>query len=249
MRAYLLIPAVLLAVVAVGCVSKSDHEALQAQLDSCLQEKAEVEAEVISWEQRFDRESARWTQIGDSVAEAVPQALTEMHDERTRILKMVPEQVQNEVSDYLDEYFNTVMSGFDRMAQDNRDLRVEVLGMQKAMEVLGHDTKAIGRAIDESLTDEKGRRQKLAQDLADIIDLVVEYDQTRLNCKGCPDRLKMRDKSRSALLAFHQDLMSDLSRLQTYAAAPAGAEPKSKAPAADAAAEPTASAEEAPVEG
>ncbi len=219
MRAYLLVPVVLLSVLSVGCVSKSDHEALQAQLDACQQEKAQVEAEVISWEQRFDRESSRWTQIGDSVAEAVPQALTEMHEERTRILNMVPEQVQNEVSDYLDEYFNTVMSGFDRMAQDNRDLRVEVMGMQKAMEVLGHDTKAIGKAIDDSLTDEKGRRQKLARDLADIIDLVVEYDQTRLNCKGCPDRLKMRDKSRSALLAFHQDLMSDLSRLQAYAAA------------------------------
>ena len=203
---------------AVGCVSKSDHEALQAELAACQQAKAEKEAEVISWEQRFDRESARWNQIGASVSDMVPKALSEIHGERERILKMVPDQVQSEVSGYLDEYFNTVMTGFDRMTQDNQELQVQVLGLQKAMDVLGHDTKAIGKAIDESLTDEKDRRQKLAQDLADVIDLIVEYDQTRLNCKGCDDRLRMRDKSRSAVLAFHQELMSDLSRLQTYAA-------------------------------
>ena len=213
-----------------GCVSQSDHEALQAELAACRQEKAQVEAEVISWEQRYDRESARWNQIGASVSEMVPKALSEMHGERERILNLVPDQVQTEVSSYLDEYFNTVMTGFDRMSRDNQDLQVQVLGLQKAMDVLGHDTKAIGQAIDESLTDEKGRRERVAQDLADIIDLIVEYDQTRLNCKGCDERLRMRDKSRSDVLAFHQELMSDLSRLQTFAASPGGdmpAEPPS----------------------
>ena len=233
------LPAAVLLAATTGCVSKTDHEALQAELAACQQEKAEIEAEAISWEQRFDRESSRWNQIGSSVSEMVPKALNEMHGERERILKMVPEQVQNEVSSYLDEYFNTVMTGFDRMSRDNQDMQVQVLGLQKAMDLLGHDTKAIGQAIDESLTDEKGRRERLARDLADIIDQIVEYDQTRLNCKGCDDRLKMRDKSRSAVLAFHQDLMSDLSRLQTFAASASGDMP----PEAPRTAEPTSEAD------
>ncbi|MEM8998526.1 MAG: hypothetical protein AAGF23_27315 [Acidobacteriota bacterium] len=201
-----------------GCVKKSDFEALQAELDACEAAKAESQAAVLQWEQRYDRESARWTQIEESVSSAVPNALSELHQERERILELVPDQVQNEVSGFLDEYFNTVMAGFDRMARDNQDLKVEVLGLTKAMEVLGTDTKQIGRAIDESLADEKSRRERLARDLADVIDLVVEFDQTRVNCDKCPDRLRMRDKYKEQLLGFHQELIADLAGLQTYAA-------------------------------
>lgn len=216
---------VLVPLLAAGCVSKSDHEALQAELAACSEAQARAEAEIISWEKRFDRESDRWEQLQGSVAEAVPRALSEMHEERQRIVDMVPDQVRGEVTQYLDEYFNTVMTGFDRMAQDSQDMRIELLATNKALEALGQDTRSIGNAIDESLADEKGRRSKVSQDLADIIDSIVEYDQTRLNCKGCDQRLRMRDKPREDLLAFHQDLMNDLASLQTFAAAPKGALP------------------------
>lgn len=209
---------ILLLVASTGCVSKSEHEALQAELDACQEAKAASDAQIVSWQQRYDRESARWTQIQESVAGAVPGALNEMHQERERILELVPDQVQGEVSGYLDEYFNTVMAGFDRLARDNQELKVEVLGLNKAMEVLGTDTKQIGRAIDESLADEKARREKLARDLADVIDWIVEFDQTRVNCDKCPNRLRMRDKYKEQLLGFHQELVADLAGLQTYAA-------------------------------
>ena len=50
---------VVVLVATTGCVSKTDYEDLQAQLDACEAEKAQAEAENISWEQRFDRESRR----------------------------------------------------------------------------------------------------------------------------------------------------------------------------------------------
>ena len=223
----------MLVITTTGCVSKSDHEALQAELNACEEAKAASEAQVISWQQRYDRETARWSQIQESVSSAVPNALSEMQQERSRILDLVPDQVQSEVSGYLDEYFNTVMAGFDRLARDNQDLKVEVLGLTKAMEVLGSDTKQIGRAIDESLADEKGRREKLAQDLADVIDLIVEFDQTRVNCDKCPNRLRMRDKYKEQLLGFHQELMADLAGLQTYAAAIPGTDAEANDEATD----------------
>ena len=51
-----------------------------------------------------------------------------------------------------------------------------------------------------------------------MIDHIVEFDQTRLNCKRCDEKLKMRDKSREELLGFHAELMADLAELQTFAA-------------------------------
>ncbi|MCG8460734.1 MAG: hypothetical protein MI919_31000 [Holophagales bacterium] len=217
-----LLPVAFLLLLTTACVSKGDHEALQAELAACEQARAEAQAQVLSWESRYDREAQRWENVEASVADAVPRALSEIHEERERIVALVPDQVRGEVTSYLDEYFNTVMTGFDRLAEDSQDLKIELLATNKALEALGQDTRSINTAISESLSDEKGRRDQLSSDLADLIDLIVEYDQTRLNCKGCPERLRMRDKSRQALLAFHQDLMNDLSRLQTFATSPAG---------------------------
>lgn len=206
-----------------GCVSKKDHEALQAQLDACEAEKAQSEAAVISWEQRFDRESSRWEQMEASVSSALPRALSEFQAERDRIVEMVPEQVQDDITRYLDEYFNTVMVGFERLQEDNQETRIQLLATQKTLEMLGQDTQSIGTAIDQSLNDSREKREQVAQDLADVIDQIVEFDQTRLTCKKCPERLRMRDNTREQMIAFHQELMSDLASLQTFASLPVSA--------------------------
>ena len=223
-----------LLILSTGCVSKSDHQAVQDELATCVEESAQMASQIATWESRYDRETARWNAIEQSVSAAVPQALTELHQERTRILEMVPTQVQDEVSGYLDEYFNTVMAGFDRMARDNEDMRIEILATKKALEALGQDTQSIGRAIDESLGDEKARREQAARDLSDIIEGIVEFDQTKVNCRGCPDRLSLRNKSREAILAFHQELMQDLAAVQTAASAPTATSPDGTDDASDA---------------
>lgn len=203
-----------------GCVSKSEHEALQVELTTCENDLAQAQAQNISWENRFDRESQRWEQVGASVEEAVPRALNELDEERTRILEAVPAQVKEEVSRYLDGYFNTVMRGFDAMQQQNERTRIELETTNKVLTSLGADTRSIGQTIDTSLTESKAKRERIASSLADMIDHVVEYDQTRLNCKRCPEKLKMRDKSREELLQFHAQLMADLASLQTFTATP-----------------------------
>ncbi|NIR32697.1 MAG: hypothetical protein GWN84_26030, partial [Gammaproteobacteria bacterium] len=86
-----------LALVGTGCVSKQTYESVQAELATCQEEKAQAEAQVITWEQRFDREAQRWESVGTSISEQVPRALSELHTERERIIKLVPEQVQGEV--------------------------------------------------------------------------------------------------------------------------------------------------------
>lgn len=219
-RLFLLIATLTLTVLLAGCVAKSEHEAVQGELTQCEEELAQAQAEIISWQNRFDRESQRWEQVGASVEEAVPRALTELQEERERILQAVPEQVQDEVSRYLDGYFNTVMRGFDALAEQNERTQIELETTNKVLSSLGADTKQIGQAIDTSLTESRAKRDRIASQLADMIDHIVEYDQTHLNCKRCPEKLKMRDRSREELLAFHAELMADLAELQTFTALP-----------------------------
>lgn len=216
---------------ATGCASKKDLEAARAELGACEEDKVKLEASVISWEQRFDGASTRWSEIEASVADALPKALDEFHSERDRIIKLVPEQVQGEVTAYLDDYFTTVMKGFSQLADDNEEIKIQLRATHKALETVGADTRAIGASIDQTVSEERAkreaeqqRRERISTQLSELVDQVVEFDQSRVNCKDCPDRLRLRDRSREAILGFHAELMSDLSDLQRFAGSPPAAE-------------------------
>lgn len=200
---------------AIGCASKKDLEAAQAQLANCQEEKAEAEAKVNTWEQRFDRESQRWEQMQASITDAVPNALAEIDAEKKRILELVPEQVQYEVSSYLEEYFGTMMKAFDALRSDNEEVKTQLAATRNAMEGLGTDTRSITTAIDDALAVERGRRQQVARGLEALFNQIAEFDQTRINCASCGDRIKLNKKEREAVLGFHTDLANTISSLQT----------------------------------
>jgi hypothetical protein len=222
-----LLAVALAATLATGCVSKSQFTEVEGQLATCEQEKAKADAAVISWEQRFDRESKRWTEMEKSVTTALPRALSEFQEERQAIVKLVPEQVRGQLVRYLDDYSSTVTRGFDRMKQDNDEIKLQLMATEKALQIVSKDTKAIdantqsiGKMIDQSLSGERNKRESLAQNLTDLMNRIVEFDQTKINCKGCPERLKMRDKTKEEMLAFHQELMQDLATIQNAALVP-----------------------------
>lgn len=204
-----------------GCASKKDLEAAQAELATCREEQAELEASVISWEQRFDRATGRWNEIEASVVTALPEALGELHTERERIIELVPEQVQSEVAAYLEEYFATVMKGFRQLAEDNTEIKGQLRATHKALESVGADTRAISATIDQTVAEERSlrqaeqaRRQEALAKLAGVVDQVVDFDQNRINCKQCPDRLKLNRKQRESILGFHAELTAELADLQ-----------------------------------
>lgn len=215
------VPLVVL-LLAAGCVSKKAHQATTDQLAECTDETAALEAQVARWQDRFDRESNRWETMQASITEAVPNALAEFDAERDRILELVPEQVQFEVSSYLDDYFSTVMKGFELMRQDTRDVQIQLEATRQALEVVGADTKAIGVVIDRAVGEERDRRAEVASGLSALIDQVVGFDRDRIHCKSCPDRVKLNRKEREAVLGFHAELLEALSDLQRTAAANTG---------------------------
>ena len=216
MTAVRILAALALILTTTGC----NQKALEEQVANCEAEKVQLQGQIEDWESRFDRESERWTEMEATITEALPRSLDEFHDEKERIVAMVPDQVKNEVEGYLNDYFTTVMRGFELLQKDNTDIKLQLQATNKVLENLGSDTRSIGYAVDEALVEERYRRdalegqvQDVEQKLTDVIDLIVEFDQTRINCKKCPDRLTLSRKEREAISGFHQDLMADLSRL------------------------------------
>jgi len=223
-----------------GCASKAEVEELRAQLASCDEERARAEASVIAWEQRFDRENRRWEEMENSVTEAVPRALIELHEERERILELVPEQVENEVSAYLDDYFATVMKGFELLNQGNHDIQLRLSATLEALKTVGKDTRSISNAIDGALADERAQRDAIDQqlgalsgELTAIIDRIVGFDQQRINCKSCDQRLRLNRKQREAILGLHAELMLALAEVQANASNTPGADTSAPPPLLD----------------
>jgi hypothetical protein len=214
---------VLLAVVlaSAGCVSKSTHQELAAELAECRDAEASLQAANVAWERRFDRESERWETLGQSVTDAVPQALVEFHEERDQILEMVPEQVQTEVRAYLEDYFGTVSQGFQVLKADNEDIKLELAATRKALEVVGADARSISTAVDRTLAEEREARQaardraaEVSGQLATLTALVVDFDRNRVDCKKCDDKIGLGRKEREAILAFHDELTREIAAIQ-----------------------------------
>ncbi len=206
-----------------GCVSKKELDASEAKIVTCEEEKLKLEAAVIGWEQRFDRESTRWNEMEASISDALPRALGELDSEREKILELVPEQVQSEVEIYLQEYRIVMMQGFQTLQQDNADIKLRLEATHDALKAVGADTRAINKAIDENVAEERSKREQFSSELdtrvSEIVDQVVAFDQSRINCKECPDRLKLNRNQREVITRFHDELTTHLAGLRSFAGA------------------------------
>lgn len=230
MRRLILLLLAMPAVLACG-VPKEEHEALQSTLAACEEEKISAQAAVMAWEQRFDRESSRWEEMEASISDALPRALSDFHAEKERLVEQMPENVQAELDAYLEDYFVTVMAGFDRLVSDNKEIKLELKATQRVLDRIGGDTQeiresttAIDDALDEAFKEERGlrfaeraKREAIEQDLTGIVSHLTEWDRTRINCKQCPERLTLSRKERETITALHGDLIRRLTELQASA--------------------------------
>lgn len=201
---------------AVGCVSKKQYETVQTELAACQEEKAAAQADVLAWQQRYDRETTRWDQMEQSISDSVPKALIEFNAEKERILELVPEQVKFEVQSYLEDYFNTVMKGFELLKKDNDEIRLQLAATQGAVETVGQDTRSIGKALEQDVATEKAKREQIATQLAALVAEITTFDNKHVDCKSCPEYLSLSKKEREALSAFHGTLTNKLAELQAF---------------------------------
>lgn len=208
-------------------MSKAKLEQCQQELATCEEQREVLRESVAMWRQRFDRESLRWDSVEASITDALPRQLSAIHAERERVLELVPEQVKHEVEGYLDEYFATVMGGLTALKEDNDQIRRELAATREQLQAAGQqlenvsaDTQSIrtlGSSIEQQLREERERRAAIARGIADIAELVTTFDQERVNCRDCPQRLGLNRKKREAITAFHQQLLAALAELQVEA--------------------------------
>lgn len=207
-----------LVALAAGCVSRGEHDAVKQQMDTCERDKVAAQSASRDCEARYQAANDRWQNIETQLTSTLPQTLQDFRDERDKIIELVPQQVRDEVAGKLDRYFGTVAREFKKMDSKLDTLNEQVTRSHSQMTDLVKDST---QAVDVKLTEthqaviaERSRRQDRSRRIASVISEIAWFDQERINCKKCKDRLRFKGDSQAQLLAFHSKLIQDIQALQ-----------------------------------
>jgi hypothetical protein len=201
-------------VVGSGCVSKSRHQLLQAQVDECRQDKQKAQEAADFCERRFAKEIERWDDIQAVVEEALPQTIREFEAERTRILELIPAGVQQEVNDYLSGFSLAVARGFDELNGQNQKILTELSVYKASLEEVGVRTQSIDETVTAQLQESNAARREaersVAKVTAELIDEIQEFERTFISDKSSRERLKLNRNQRETVALFHDELVRRL---------------------------------------
>lgn len=217
--------AVLLAAATIGCVSKKDHEALQQQLATCEADKKAAQDSASGFQRRLDSDKERWESLNTSLGAVLPQVQQDLEQQRKEIVRLVPEQVRAEVGTRLDRHFAKLAATMTQVGQDMQAqvalLDEQLTAARQEIEGLKGQTSTVESKVDAThqalVTDNRKLEKRLADQGARAGALtarITAFDTTYLTCSDCPEKLKMKDHSREALLGLHADLLKALSDLQ-----------------------------------
>ena len=217
--------AFLLLFAAVGCVSKKDYEALQGQLTTCEADKKAAQDASAGFERRLDSDKERWESLNTQLGTVLPQVQADLEQQRKEIVRLVPEQVRAEVGTRLDRHFAKLAA---TMTQVGEDMQAQVSALDQQLTAaraeiaqLKTQTTSVESKVDathEALVGtNKGLEDRLAAQgkrAEALVTRVTTFDTSYLTCNDCPEKLKMKDASREALLRLHSDVVKALSELQ-----------------------------------
>jgi chromosome segregation ATPase len=211
----------LLMIACSGCVSKAEHEELKAQLAACEADKKAAQDSSEGFRQRLSIDDTRWKSIETQMTAVLPQMQQDFETEREKIVALVPKEVKKEVGDRLDAHFAKLSASLVHMNDDITSLRGELQAARSEIAEVKGATENVGTKIDEdqsALRAENARLQGMLdtqrKEAATLVGQVADFDKTYLTCVDCEERLKMKEKSREALLSLHGSLVTGLSALQ-----------------------------------
>ena len=223
-RALVLLSAVA-AAAAVGCVSKKDYESLQQQLATCENDKKAAQDSASGFQRRLDSDKERWESLNAQLGTVLPQVQADLEQQRKEIVRLVPEQVRGEVGARLDRHFAKLAQ---TMTQVGEDVKAQVGGLEEQLasaraeiEQLKSQTSSVETKVDATHDALVGDNHRLEERIAaqgkqasGLVGRITTFDTTYLTCNDCPEKLKMKDASREALLKLHADLVKALTDLQ-----------------------------------
>lgn len=200
-----------IAALAVGCVKKSDHEAVLAQLAECKERSDEYEG---LYQQAMEERKETLVEAMDYLPTAAAELRQELDVKLQEVTAGLDTRVREQVREMLDRMTQQMAQGYQALSEQNTQLQTQLTEARGVLDVVMQKTGSIERTVGEERVAMLRRRESVMQNIDGLSSKVSNWKYSRVDCRDCPERLRLNDKERDEISQLHTDLIADLESLR-----------------------------------
>ncbi len=207
----------LLSTALLACSPRSTLEAVQAQLETCQADLDRTRTDAIAWRDRL----GTWEhQIGLRLQEqenATAMSLDTIQLKFNEIRSAVPQAIETQVGEHIDEVERLLIAGFRDLSQGNHTLQQQLEDTRQLLNEARSEMRTgnqLARTAQRERRQIRGQISSLTAETAALVGRIHEFDRTRLQCKSCPEYLGLRKRKIADIAEFHNTIVQHLSALQ-----------------------------------
>jgi hypothetical protein len=133
---------------------------------------------------------------------------------KLQVEEKLPAQVRAEVEVQLNKLVRQLEAGFGALATENARMAAALEKQQDTLATVASDVSGAREDLIAEVTALRTQREAVGEQVGEAISLVQEWDQNRVLCKDCPDKLRLNKKEIEAITALHAELVQRLAALK-----------------------------------
>jgi len=227
----LFVPVVLLAT---ACVSKSAHETVLAELetcrgqsDTCSAERTDLQDELAEIQEEQSRVLDQWRQELGIQGEGTESFRNDVQGQvdviKTRITDELPDMVRAQLGKDLEQLNQLLEGQFSDIDKQYNQMLSRLVTTQESLEDANRSLEraeirldaiqTTGTAIREDIAAQRVDAGALSAEVNAVAAQIEDFNYRYFLCKDCPEFLGIRRKRQDEIIAFHADLLSALRRV------------------------------------
>ncbi|MGH9465409.1 MAG: hypothetical protein ACRD0X_07150 [Thermoanaerobaculia bacterium] len=199
------------ALLAGGCVKKSDFEAKVAELDECKQRADEYEG---LYQQAMDERKQTLVEAMDYLPTAAAELRQELDVKLQEVTAGLDTRVREQVREMLDRLTQQMAQGYRTLSEQNQQLQTQLTDARGVLDTVMQKTGSIERTVGEERVAMLRRRESVMQKIDDLSSKVSNWKYSRVDCKDCEERLRLNDRERDEISQLHTEVIADLENLR-----------------------------------
>ncbi|MCL4837229.1 MAG: hypothetical protein KJ058_04600 [Thermoanaerobaculia bacterium] len=207
----------LLLLASAGCVKKSDYDALAADLATARQELEETRGVLVQKEADLAACNTQWQEamkaFGGEHART-QDVIAGVKEWKLQVEQKLPAQVRAEVEAQLNTLVRQLEAGFGALATENAKMAEALERQNEAINTVATNVSGAREDLISEVTALRTEREAVGAKVNEVIALVQEWDQSRMLCKDCEDKLRLNKKEVEAITGLHAELVQRLAELK-----------------------------------
>ncbi|MCZ7650635.1 MAG: hypothetical protein M5U13_05520 [Thermoanaerobaculia bacterium] len=133
---------------------------------------------------------------------------------KLQVEQKLPAQVRAEVEAQLNTLVRQLEAGFGALATENAKMAEALERQNEAINTVATNVSGAREDLISEVTALRTEREAVGAKVNEVIALVQEWDQSRMLCKDCEDKLRLNKKEVEAITGLHAELVQRLAELK-----------------------------------